>query len=134
MNAIWKVVVSRHMKYISTRGGESQSFLKILLEGLASDGGLYVPQEYPLLTKTELAAMRKMTYPELAYAVLAKFIDDIPKDDIQKFEKGLRLFVSSSHPEIVQTIEKEKVLSPATEKMLADAITQYKEIARANAT
>ena len=73
------------MKYISTRkDGASQSFLKILLEGLAPDGGLYVPQEYPRLTQTELSAMREMAYPELAYAVLAKFIDDIPPADLRK--------------------------------------------------
>src|SRR3989344_4689883 len=57
------------MRYISTRGeGDSKGFSEILLEGLAADGGLYVP----------------VTYPQLAYAVLSKYIDDIPSGDLKK--------------------------------------------------
>ncbi|OGG54240.1 threonine synthase [Candidatus Kaiserbacteria bacterium RIFCSPLOWO2_12_FULL_53_8] len=73
------------MRYISTRGGGiPQPFLKILLEGLAPDGGLYVPEEYPKLLAEELEAMRSMTYPELAFAILSKYIDDIPSADLRK--------------------------------------------------
>ena len=67
------------MNYLSTRGLAPQlRFSEILLGGLASDGGLYVPETYPRFTDAELAAMRGMNYRELAFAVLSRLIDDIP--------------------------------------------------------
>jgi threonine synthase len=67
------------MRYLSTRGGAApQTFTDILLEGLAPDGGLYVPEEYPRVTAGELAALRQMPYAELAISLLSKFADDIP--------------------------------------------------------
>jgi threonine synthase len=63
--------------YISTRGAAApKRFTEILLEGLAPDGGLYVPEAYP---KAELAAWRGLGYAELAFQVLSRFIDDIPE-------------------------------------------------------
>ena len=50
----------------------------ILLEGLAPDGGLFVPDAYPVILVPELKALRAMTYPQLAYAILSKFAGDIP--------------------------------------------------------
>ena len=64
------------MKYVSTRGGvPPQRFSEILLEGLAPDGGLYVPESLP---RADLAAWRKLAYPDLAFAVLSGFMDDVP--------------------------------------------------------
>jgi threonine synthase len=64
------------VKYVSTRGGgQPQKFSDILLEGLASDGGLYVPESFP---RADLAAWRKLSYPDLAFAVLSLFMDDVP--------------------------------------------------------
>jgi threonine synthase len=64
------------MRYVSTRGGAApQRFTDILLEGLAPDGGLYVPESYP---RADLAAWRGLSYPRLAAAVLAPFMDDVP--------------------------------------------------------
>ena len=64
------------MRYLSTRGGaQPQRFSDILLEGLAPDGGLYVPEAYP---KADLAAWRGMRYPQLATAILRQFMDDVP--------------------------------------------------------
>ena len=72
------------MQYISTRGQAPKlPFSEILLGGLASDGGLYVPENYPRFSATELATMRGMSYPQLAFAVLSRLIDDIPADDLQ---------------------------------------------------
>lgn len=72
------------MYYISTRGqAPALQFSEILLGGLASDGGLYVPEVYPRFSATELAAMRGMSYPQLAFAVLSRLIDDIPADDLK---------------------------------------------------
>ena len=71
------------MRYVSTRGGvDPLPFKDILLEGLAPDGGLFVPESVPKLTADELQAMRSMTYPELAVAVMSRFIDDIPLADL----------------------------------------------------
>ncbi len=75
------------MRYVSTRGAwasDPQPFCAILLEGLAPDGGLAVPQSYPRFTPAELAALRPLPYPELALSVLARFIDDIPAADLAR--------------------------------------------------
>src|SRR5512139_1029015 len=73
------------MNYLSTRGlAPHLRFSEILLGGLASDGGLYVPETYPRFSEAELAAMRGMSYRELAFAVLSRLIDDIPHDDLRK--------------------------------------------------
>jgi threonine synthase len=72
------------VKYVSTRGGgQPQRFSDILLEGLASDGGLYVPESFP---KADLAAWRKLSYPDLACAILSGFMDDVP--DLESIVKA----------------------------------------------
>jgi threonine synthase len=72
------------MRYISTRGhADPQSFCDILLGGLAPDGGLYLPEQYPVVTTAELAAWRKLSYADLAFQVLQRFITDIPADDLK---------------------------------------------------
>ena len=64
------------MDYVSTRGdAPARRFSQILLEGLAPDGGLYVPEKLPRL---ELSELRSKAYPELAAAILAPFMDDVP--------------------------------------------------------
>jgi len=64
------------VRYLSTRGGApARRFTEILLEGLAPDGGLYVPEAFP---QAELSSWRNLPYPELALRVLSRFIDDIP--------------------------------------------------------
>ena len=70
-------------RYVSTRGkAPEQSFLGILLSGLASDGGLYLPAFYPAIRDDELTRWRRLSYADLAAEVLAKFIDDIPPEDL----------------------------------------------------
>ncbi len=54
---------------------EGPAFTEILLEGLAPDGGLYVPEKVPA---ADLSAWRDLTYRELAFAVLSRFMDDVP--------------------------------------------------------
>jgi len=73
------------MLYASTRGGaKPQPFTDILLEGLAPDGGLFLPQEFPRLGAAGLAAMRGMSYAQLAFAILSKFADDVPPGDLKR--------------------------------------------------
>ncbi|HEU0186370.1 MAG TPA: threonine synthase [Gallionellaceae bacterium] len=72
------------MKYISTRGNApAKNFTEILLGGLAPDGGLYLPEAYPQVTRAELDEWRKLSYADLAYAVLSKFATDIPAADLK---------------------------------------------------
>jgi threonine synthase len=63
------------MLYVSTRGeAPPKRFSAILLEGLAADGGLYVPEIFPAV---DLGKLRKKSYPELATAILSLFMDDV---------------------------------------------------------
>ncbi|HRP96329.1 MAG TPA: threonine synthase, partial [Rhodocyclaceae bacterium] len=72
------------MKYLSTRGQPAQAeFCDILLGGLASDGGLYLPEAYPHVTRDELDAWRSLSYAELAFAILSKFVTDIAPEDLK---------------------------------------------------
>jgi threonine synthase len=72
------------MKYISTRGDSpAKTFTEILLGGLAPDGGLYLPAEYPTVSRAELDEWRGLPYADLAFNVLAKFADDIPAEDLK---------------------------------------------------
>lgn len=72
------------MKYISTRGkSPALPFCDILLGGLAPDGGLYLPEQYPQFSEADLTAMRGMNYRDLAFAILSRLIDDIPAADLK---------------------------------------------------
>ena len=76
------------MQYLSTRGHpDRKRFCEILLEGLAPDGGLYLPDHYPQVTSDTLTRLRhvyaKQGYASLAFEVLSLFIDDIPADDLK---------------------------------------------------
>ncbi|MDO8350433.1 MAG: threonine synthase [Gallionella sp.] len=72
------------MKYISTRGlSPAKTFTEILLGGLAPDGGLYLPEAYPQVTRAELDAWRNLSYADLAFAVLSKFATDIPAAELK---------------------------------------------------
>jgi threonine synthase len=72
------------MKYISTRGDQTpRGFSEILLEGLAPDGGLYLPEHYPQIDAATLARWRGLSYPALAFEILSLYIDDIPPADLR---------------------------------------------------
>ncbi len=72
------------MRYLSTRGHAApQAFCDILLGGLAPDGGLYLPESYPQISRAELDAWRQLSYADLAFEILSKFITDIPAADLK---------------------------------------------------
>lgn len=76
------------MLYLSTRGhADRKRFCDILLEGLAPDGGLYLPVEYPQISDAKLTELRKVYaeqgYAALAFEILSLYIDDIPADDLR---------------------------------------------------
>ncbi|WP_194422175.1 threonine synthase [Microbacterium abyssi] len=70
------------MQYISTRGGTLGQFSDVLLEGLAPNGGLAVPEALPRLSSEDLERLRPLTYPELATEVIGLFATDIPRGDL----------------------------------------------------
>lgn len=73
------------MKYISTRGGSpALGFEDVLLAGLASDGGLYVPETLPRFTVEEITSWAGLPYAQLAFKVMYPFVEDaIPEDDFR---------------------------------------------------
>ncbi len=72
------------MLYLSTRGHpDRKRFCEILLEGLAPDGGLYLPESYPQVDAATLAKWRTLPYAELAFEILSLYIDDIPAADLR---------------------------------------------------
>ncbi|MBP8186545.1 MAG: threonine synthase [Comamonas sp.] len=76
------------MLYLSTRGhADRKRFCDILLEGLAPDGGLYLPVEYPQINDAKLAQLRQVLasqgYAALAFEILSLYIDDIPAHDLR---------------------------------------------------
>ena len=72
------------MKYLSTRGDTTpRGFSDILLEGLAPDGGLYLPTHYPQVDETTLTRWRRLSYADLAFEILSLYIDDIPAADLK---------------------------------------------------
>ena len=70
------------MYFISTRGGEKVTGARAIVKGLSDNGGLFVPETFPAVTREELEEMLSMSYPERAAKVLHKFLDDYD-------EKGL---------------------------------------------
>lgn len=94
------------MKYISTRGDRSpKHFCDILLEGLAPDGGLYLPEHYPQVDDATLTRWRSVYqnqgYAELAFEVLSLYIDDIPAADLQALCRKTYTVEVFGTPEIV---------------------------------
>ena len=72
------------MKYFSSRGGmDPQDFSEILLEGLAPDGGLAVPEFYPQVALHVLESWKNLSYGELAFEVLRPYATDIPEADLK---------------------------------------------------
>lgn len=77
------------MKYVSTRGGMApQGFSDILLEGLAPDGGLAVPEALPRVDAATLESWRGLSYADLAFEVLSRFATDIPADDLRTLTRA----------------------------------------------
>ncbi|WP_072344269.1 threonine synthase [Actinomyces urinae] len=82
------------MRYISTRGvptDRARTFTEILLAGLAPDGGLYMPVEYPQVDPDTLLewskVFREEGYAALAFEVMRLYIDDIPEEDLREMCK-----------------------------------------------
>ena len=70
------------MYFVSTRGKGRVTGAEAVVQGLAEDGGLFVPEKFPSVTKEEMERMLGMDYPERAALVLSKYFDDYDKDEL----------------------------------------------------
>lgn len=93
------------MKYISTRGdAPTLNFEEVLLTGLASDGGLYVPAELPSFSEDQIASWSGLSYDALAYEILLPFVSDcIPADDFKTILTAT--YSEFSHPAIAPLVQ-----------------------------
>ena len=73
------------MEYISTRGeAPVLNFEEVMLAGLADDGGLYVPLEWPKFSTDEILSLRGLSYSEIAEYVISPFVDNAIDVSIQR--------------------------------------------------
>ncbi len=72
------------MQYLSTRGKISPiPFTQAVMMGLAEDGGLLLPRTIPRIGSETFGSWQKLSYPDLAFEVLSRFVDDIPSSDLK---------------------------------------------------
>ena len=92
------------MQYFSTRGQiDPVPFTEAVMMGLAEDGGLLLPRTIPRIGNDTLSSWAEMSYPELAFEVMSRFIDDIPATDLrQLIEKSYATFESEQVTPIVK--------------------------------
>jgi len=96
------------MKYISTRGEIAPiGFKDAVMMGLATDGGLLLPAEYPAVARETLESWRPLTYQELALRVIAPFADDIPLEDLKQLID--RSYATFREPEITPLVHRDGV-------------------------
>jgi threonine synthase len=95
------------MRYISTRGqAAARDFSGVLLAGLAEDGGLFVPETWPVLSPADWRALRGLPYPRLAARLLQRFVGDcIPFDALSAI--CAEAYAGFRHPAIVPLIQLE---------------------------
>ncbi len=88
------------MRYVSTRGQAAPAdFKQVLLAGLAPDGGLYVPEEWPSFSPTEIAAFAGLAYADVAAEVIARFAGDaFPREQLQAIAEDA--YATFAHPAV----------------------------------
>lgn len=93
------------MKFVSTRGtAPDLGFCDAVLSGLASDGGLYVPAQWPQFTPSEIAGFAGQEYWQVALAVIAKFVDgEIADEDLKEIVKSA--YEDFGHPSVAPISE-----------------------------
>jgi len=91
------------MRYISTRGGiQPISFKDAVMMGLATDGGLLLPESYPSLSSEQLESWRGLPYAELAFQVIAPYVSDIPAEELRDLIR--RSYGTFTHPEVTPVV------------------------------
>jgi threonine synthase len=93
------------LRYISTRGGVVPvTFSEAVMMGLATDGGLLLPEQIPTVDGATLEQWAKLSFPDLAKQVIGKFVDttDIPSADLATLVD--RSFARFTHPEVTPVV------------------------------
>lgn len=91
------------MQYLSTRGQSVvHSFSEAVMTGLAEDGGLLLPRSIPRVDRATFESWQKLSYTELAYEVMCRFIDDIPTSDLKSLLQ--KSYDSFDHEEVVSHV------------------------------
>ena len=91
------------MQYLSTRGGIAHiPFTRAVLMGLAEDGGLLLPRTIPRIGSDTLASWQEMSYSDLAFEVMSRFIDDIPDSDLRQLIN--RSYARFDHPQVTPLV------------------------------
>ena len=93
------------MHYVSTRGAAPRaSFDEVLLMGLATDGGLFVPEKWPHLSESEIRALRGLDYPTLACRIMAPFLGAaIPSSVFEKIVSAA--YDTFDHPAVAPLVQ-----------------------------
>lgn len=87
------------MNFLSTRGGEKVTCAQAIIKGLASDGGLFVPEKIPAVTREELEAMLEAGYSERAAKILLKYLDGFNQNELlEECEKAYSKFGEDPAP------------------------------------
>ena len=93
------------MRYISTRGeAPARDFEGVLLAGLAEDGGLFVPETWPVLSSAQWRALRGLPYPDLAARILALFTGGQP-DHATLLPMLRQAYAGFSHPAVAPLVQ-----------------------------
>ncbi len=96
------------MQYISTRGQAPPApFRSVLLEGLAPDGGLMVPQHYPRIDAATLSAWRGLSYAQLAAEVMSRFADDYPGGELAALTRSVYTAATFGNDEVAPVADLE---------------------------
>ncbi len=101
------------MNYISTRGGGgAKNFEDVVLNGLAPDGGLFVPEQLPQFSLEEIASWQGLSYQQLAFNVMAPFVaGEIPESDLRELiDNSYASFRHAGIAPLVQTGKNEWVM------------------------
>ncbi len=93
------------MRYLSTRGqAPARDFAGVLLAGLAEDGGLFVPESWPVFSPAELRALRGLPYPELAARVIHPFCgESLSFETLRRL--CLEAYAGFRHPAVVPLVQ-----------------------------
>ncbi len=95
------------MQFVSTRGGAAElGFSDAVLAGLASDGGLYVPKTWPVLSPAEIAGYANRPYAEVAFDIISRFVDgEIPDVELRSIITAA--YAGFRHPSVAPLVELE---------------------------
>src|SRR5258708_11080533 len=115
------------MRYISTRGGApARDFAGVLLSGLAEDGGLFVPEEWPRFSASDWRAMRGLSYRDLAARVMATFVGgSIAFETLTKISHAA--YAGFGHPAVAPLVQLETHLF--TQELFHGPTLAFKDMA-----